>query len=358
MDGFQGREVDILLLSTVRAAHSSSAASGINSSSIGFVADVRRMNVALTRAKLSLWILGNARTLQTNYNWAALVKDAKERNLIISAKMPYHTLFKTAFNNDLLENSANSARPLKHEKKVKNAGRNVTENLVNEKDAFERKKKCNTSEVGNRNTGYGSNNDSLGSGKDAQCKKKNAKDEHVSIMKDTSCLIANCDKRTCDGMSTFSDQSVRNSGRKGKDKKMLSMGKATLGKRHHLKEETGGDGHKLSTLSPSVRQSISSGGYRSSSGKEVSAPSMDGCHKERDADDEGRAPTQSRVSEISKRKQQRQAVDAILYTSLISSKKAETSKISAKRPFPSSVAKGSMRPPKTRNGKIYFHFAF
>ncbi|XAR49780.1 DNA helicase [Bertholletia excelsa] len=72
VDGFQGREVDILVLSTVRAAETRTTTSKINSRSIGFVADVRRMNVALTRAKLSLWILGNARTLQTNQNWAAL----------------------------------------------------------------------------------------------------------------------------------------------------------------------------------------------------------------------------------------------------------------------------------------------
>ena len=81
IDGFQGREVDILILSTVRAADSSSSMNGLSSSGIGFVTDVRRMNVALTKAKLSLWILGNARILQTNRNWAALVKDAKERNL-------------------------------------------------------------------------------------------------------------------------------------------------------------------------------------------------------------------------------------------------------------------------------------
>ncbi|MCH79336.1 P-loop containing nucleoside triphosphate hydrolases superfamily protein [Trifolium medium] len=134
VDGFQGREVDILLLSTVRAAHSSSAASEINSSSIGFVADIRRMNVALTRAKLSLWILGNARTLQTNHNWAALVKDAKERNLIMTAKMPYHSMFKTAKSKCVFEISDNHARPLKHGKKVKDSGHKVPKKLVNDND--------------------------------------------------------------------------------------------------------------------------------------------------------------------------------------------------------------------------------
>lgn len=87
VDGFQGREVDILVLSTVRASDST------NSSSIGFVADVRRMNVALTRAKFSLWIVGNARTLQRNPHWAALIENAKERNLFISVSRPYISIF-------------------------------------------------------------------------------------------------------------------------------------------------------------------------------------------------------------------------------------------------------------------------
>uniref|UniRef100_A0A6N2NEU7 Uncharacterized protein n=1 Tax=Salix viminalis TaxID=40686 RepID=A0A6N2NEU7_SALVM len=34
--------------------------------------------------------------LQTIRNWAALVKDAKERNLVISAKQPYESLFEIA----------------------------------------------------------------------------------------------------------------------------------------------------------------------------------------------------------------------------------------------------------------------
>nr|KYP50402.1 putative helicase DDB-G0274399 [Cajanus cajan] len=273
VDGFQGREVDILLLSTVRAAYSG-ITSEINSNSIGFVADVRRMNVALTRARLSLWIFGNARTLQSNQNWAALLKDAKERNLIMMSKMPYHSIFKTDKNKYLVENSDNHARLLKHEKKVKD---------------------------------------------------------------------------------------IRDSNKEGKDQLNISMEKTTLGKRQlkfrHSRnnldypvEKTGG-GHKASKLSVSERVTMHPGGNRSSS-TEISASSK-GCHKERDAVVQGTAPNQSKDAEISKRKQQREAVDAILYSSLISAKKDETlTRVSAKRPFSSSIAGGSTKPPKTKSGKL------
>ncbi|KAG1331997.1 hypothetical protein COCNU_02G019650 [Cocos nucifera] len=93
VDGFQGREVDILVLSTVRASNSNAKPPIINSSGIGFVADVRRMNVALTRAKYSLWMVSNARTLQTNLHWAALIQNSKERNLFISVERPYKSIF-------------------------------------------------------------------------------------------------------------------------------------------------------------------------------------------------------------------------------------------------------------------------
>ncbi|MFS7974709.1 putative P-loop containing nucleoside triphosphate hydrolase, DNA2/NAM7 helicase, helicase [Helianthus anomalus] len=92
VDGFQGREVDVLVVSTVRASSSGTSETNSNGG-IGFVADVRRMNVALTRAKHSLWVLGNVRTLQRNKNWGALVKDAKDRNIVLSVEKPYASMF-------------------------------------------------------------------------------------------------------------------------------------------------------------------------------------------------------------------------------------------------------------------------
>lgn len=337
VDGFQGREVDILLLSTVRAAHSSTAASEINSSSIGFVADVRRMNVALTRPKLSLWILGNARTLQTNHNWAALVKDAKERNLIMTAKMPYHSMFKTSKNNCVFENSDNHAKPSKHEKKVKDSGHYVPKKLVNESYTSEGEKKC-VSEVKDMNKGRRDENDFSVLGKNALSKGRDSKNKHISIKKDTTCL---------DG------------GREGKYKMKISSGKTPSSKRQskflnsrngldHRMEKTGG-GHEASKLSESEKLATYSTGDRSSS-IEVSASSTKGCHIERKADNQGRVSNQSLVAEVSKRKQQREAVDAILNSCLISTKKDERpTKASAKRSLSSSVANKSMKPPKKRS---------
>ncbi|KAI4387118.1 hypothetical protein MLD38_004973 [Melastoma candidum] len=103
VDGFQGREVDILILSTVRAANSLPNKSNASSSSIGFVSDVRRMNVALTRAKFSLWILGHSSTLKTNRTWAALLEDANARNVVIPVRKPYSSMFQSASGNESTE---------------------------------------------------------------------------------------------------------------------------------------------------------------------------------------------------------------------------------------------------------------
>lgn len=54
VDAFQGQERDVVLVSLVRANEAGQ---------IGFLADLRRMNVAMTRARMKLIILGSARTL-------------------------------------------------------------------------------------------------------------------------------------------------------------------------------------------------------------------------------------------------------------------------------------------------------
>ncbi|THV05327.1 hypothetical protein K435DRAFT_774010 [Dendrothele bispora CBS 962.96] len=84
VDGFQGQEKDIIILSCVRAS--------TNLTNIGFLSDIRRMNVAITRARSSLFILGHASTLQrSNEVWRNIVQDAKSRNFLIDVDSSFFT---------------------------------------------------------------------------------------------------------------------------------------------------------------------------------------------------------------------------------------------------------------------------
>ena len=56
VDGFQGREADVVIFSAVRGGEGSGGGGGGGSRGVGFLKDVRRVNVALTRAKRALWI--------------------------------------------------------------------------------------------------------------------------------------------------------------------------------------------------------------------------------------------------------------------------------------------------------------
>ena len=58
VDSFQGKQMDVIIMSCVRASEAGAQ------TGIGFVSDIRRMNVAITRAKKALWILGSAATLK------------------------------------------------------------------------------------------------------------------------------------------------------------------------------------------------------------------------------------------------------------------------------------------------------
>ena len=67
MDAYQGREKEIIIVSTVRTE------------GMGFLQDYRRMNVAITRAKNFMWLIGNQRNLQRNEIWNELTNCIEKR---------------------------------------------------------------------------------------------------------------------------------------------------------------------------------------------------------------------------------------------------------------------------------------
>jgi len=72
VDGFQGSERDVIIISCVRGG----------GGGIGFLQDRQRLNVALTRAKYSLVVVGNMGTLRSaSEMWAELVSNAESRNM-------------------------------------------------------------------------------------------------------------------------------------------------------------------------------------------------------------------------------------------------------------------------------------
>jgi superfamily I DNA and/or RNA helicase len=74
VDGFQGREKDLIVLSTVR--------SGDSKDPIGFLQDWRRMNVAITRAKYGLFVIGDKNTLCKDKNWRDYIEWLESKKLI------------------------------------------------------------------------------------------------------------------------------------------------------------------------------------------------------------------------------------------------------------------------------------
>ncbi|MBP5677739.1 MAG: AAA family ATPase [Bacteroidales bacterium] len=74
VDGFQGQERDVIVISLVR-----DNAEG----SIGFLRDLRRMNVAITRARMKLIIVGNAETLSHHRFYRALIEHIRAKGEFI-----------------------------------------------------------------------------------------------------------------------------------------------------------------------------------------------------------------------------------------------------------------------------------
>ena len=76
VDGYQGREKEIIIISAVRSNRAGR---------VGFLQDWRRLNVGLTRAKSGLIVVGDSITLSRDPNWKAFIDYCKENNCVMKA---------------------------------------------------------------------------------------------------------------------------------------------------------------------------------------------------------------------------------------------------------------------------------
>ena len=74
VDGFQGREKEIIILSFVRSNEDGN---------IGFLEDLRRLNVSITRARKKLIMVGDSTTLNKNETYGRLIKYVEDRGKVI-----------------------------------------------------------------------------------------------------------------------------------------------------------------------------------------------------------------------------------------------------------------------------------
>ena len=77
VDGFQGQERDVIVISMVRDNEEGQ---------IGFLGDLRRMNVAITRARMKLIVIGNSETLSKHRFYKALFEHFQEKGQLVEAQ--------------------------------------------------------------------------------------------------------------------------------------------------------------------------------------------------------------------------------------------------------------------------------
>ena len=95
VDSFQGQESDFVVFSAVRAGNSR----------IGFVKDMQRLNVAITRAKHALIVVCDVRTMESNEGWRNLIRSANSRGFLSHVPVASHGSFKQQVDHFLSKSS-------------------------------------------------------------------------------------------------------------------------------------------------------------------------------------------------------------------------------------------------------------
>lgn len=85
VDAFQGREKDIIIFNCVRSNDIESS-----TGALGFLTDLRRLNVAITRPKHFLLVVGNAKTLCRNEVWNNLIDHCKAKGCFVEVSDPHN----------------------------------------------------------------------------------------------------------------------------------------------------------------------------------------------------------------------------------------------------------------------------
>lgn len=81
VDSYQGQETDLVIFSGVRSNQMKE---------LGFLRDERRLNVAITRAKKGLIVVGDPLVLRTCKHWSALIDSCSDRGCVLTQKEYYN----------------------------------------------------------------------------------------------------------------------------------------------------------------------------------------------------------------------------------------------------------------------------